>query len=82
MSDDDTRALYPRRSPQRVRKNRMTALVAGAAVITLAGVGIATVLREPSGGSVSASNEPLAAPTTVAPADGSRGHRARVCTDG
>ena len=38
----------------------MTVLVAGAAVMTLAGVGIATVLREPSGGSVSASDEPLA----------------------
>ena len=30
----------------------MTVLVAGAALMTLAGVGIATVLREPSGGSV------------------------------
>lgn len=68
MSDDDTRAHPSRRSPQRVRKNRMTVLVAGAAVVTLAGVGIATVLREPTGGSVAATNETVPAPTTVAPA--------------
>ena len=45
----------------------MTVLVAGAAVMTLAGVGIATVLREPSGGSVAGHDDALAAPTTVAP---------------
>ena len=68
MSDHYPRAHEPRRSPQRVRKNRMTVLVVGAAVVTLAGVGIATVLREPSGGSVKATNETLAVPATVAPA--------------
>ena len=66
MSDHDTTAQNPRHSPQRVRKNRMTVLLAGAALMTLAGVGIATVLREPSGGSVLATTDAVDPTTTVA----------------
>ena len=66
MSDHDTTAQNPRQSPQRVRKNRMTVLLAGAALMTLAGVGIATVLREPSGGSVLATTDAVDPTTTLA----------------